>query len=110
MAKDVKPSAHGELEIITLNERYLDQNRLDVQLLGSGFAWLNTGTMESRLEAAEFVHKVETRQGVKISAPEKIAFRYGWIDKEELLKSAEKYGKSPYGQHLKAVVEGKVRG
>ena len=110
MAKDVKPSAHGELEIITLNERYLDQNRLDVQLLGSGFAWLDIGTMESRLEAAEFVHKVEKRQGVKISAPEKIAFRYGWIDKEELLKSAEKYGKSPYEQHLKAVVEGEVRG
>lgn len=110
MAKNVKPSARGELEITTLNEMYLNQNRLDVQLLGRGFAWLDTGTMESLLEAAEFVHMVETRQGVKISAPEEIAFRYGWIDKEELLKSAEKYGKSPYGQHLKAVAEGKVRG
>lgn len=110
MAKEVKPSARGELEITTLNEMYLDQNRLDVQLLGRGFAWLDTGTMESLLEASEFVHMVETRQGVKISALEEIAFRYGWIDKEELLKSAEKYGKSPYGQHLKAVAEGKVRG
>lgn len=110
MAKEVKPSARGELEITTLNEMYLGQGRLDVQLLGRGFAWLDTGTMENLLEAAEFVHMVETRQGVKISAPEEIAYRYGWIDKEELLKSAEKYGKSPYGQHLKAVAEGKVRG
>ena len=110
MAREVKPSARGELEITTLNEMYLDQNRLDVQLLGRGFAWLDTGTMESLLEAAEFVHIVETRQGVKISAPEEIAFRYEWIDKDELLQSAKKYGKSPYGQHLKAVAEGKVLG
>lgn len=110
MAKEVKPSARGELEITTLNEMYLNEGRLDVQLLGRGFAWLDTGTMESLLEAAEFVHMVEARQGVKISAPEEIAFRYEWIDKEQLLKSAEKYGKSPYGQHLKAVAEGKVRG
>lgn len=110
MAKAVRPSARGELEITTLNEMYLDQTRLDVQLLGRGFAWLDTGTMESLLEAAEFVHMIERRQGVKISAPEEIAFRYGWIDKERLLKSAEKYGKSPYGQHLKAVADGKVRG
>jgi glucose-1-phosphate thymidylyltransferase len=109
-AKDVKPSARGELEITTLNEMYLNEARLDVQLLGRGFAWLDTGTMESLLEAAEFVHMVEARQGVKISAPEEIAFRYGWIDKDELLKSAMKYGKSPYGLHLKAVAEGKVRG
>jgi glucose-1-phosphate thymidylyltransferase len=109
-AKEVKPSARGELEITTLNEMYLDEGRLDVQLLGRGFAWLDTGTMESLLEASEFVHMIETRQGVKISAPEEIAFRYGWIDKEGLLESAEKYGKSPYGQHLKAVAEGKVRG
>lgn len=109
-AKEVKPSARGELEITTLNEMYLDEARLDVQLLGRGFAWLDTGTMESLLEAAEFVHMIETRQGVKISAPEEIAFRYGWIDKGGLLESAEKYGKSPYGQHLKAVAEGKVRG
>lgn len=110
IAKNVKPSARGEFEITTLNEMYLDQNRPDVQLLGRGFAWLDTGTMESLLVAAEFVHMVETRQGVKISASEKIAFRYGWIDKDELLDSVGKYGKSPYGQHLKAVAEGKVRG
>lgn len=109
-AKTVKPSARGELEITTLNEMYLNEGRLDVQLLGRGFAWLDTGTMESLLEAAEFVHMVEARQGVKISAPEEIAFRYGWINEEELMTSAEKYGKSPYGQHLKAVAEGKVRG
>lgn len=109
MAKEVKPSARGELEITTLNEMYLKQGILGVQLLGRGFAWLDTGTMESLLEAAEFVHMVEARQGVKISAPEEIAYRYEWIDKEQLLKSAEKYGKSPYGQHLKAVAEGKVR-
>lgn len=109
-AKDVKPSARGELEITTLNEMYLNEGKLDVQLLGRGYAWLDTGTMESLLEAAEFVHMVENRQGVKISAPKEIAYRYGWIDKEKLLESAAKYGKSPYGIHLKAVAEGKVRG
>ena len=109
-ANEVKPSARGELEITTLNEMYLNEGRLDVQLLGRGFAWLDTGTMDSLVEAADFVQMVEKRQGIKISAPEEIAFRYGWIDKEGLLKSAEKYGKSPYGQHLKAVAEGKVRG
>lgn len=109
-AKEVKPSARGELEITTLNEMYLNEGKLDVQLLGRGFAWLDTGTMDSLVEAADFVQMVEKRQGIKISAPEEIAFRYGWIDKEGLLKSAEKYGKSPYGQHLKAVAEGKVRG
>lgn len=109
-AKEVKPSARGELEITTLNEMYLNEGKLDVQLLGRGFAWLDTGTMDSLVEAADFVQMIEKRQGIKISAPEEIAFRYGWIDKEGLLKSAEKYGKSPYGQHLKAVAEGKVRG
>lgn len=109
-AKEVKPSARGELEITTLNEMYLNEGKLDVQLLGRGYAWLDTGTMESLLEAAEFVHMVENRQGVKISAPEEIAYRYGWIDKEKLLESAAKYGKSPYGMHLKAVAEGRVRG
>lgn len=109
MAKSVTPSVRGELEITTLNEMYLAEARLDVQLLGRGFAWLDTGTMESLLEAAEFVHMIEARQGIKISAPEEIAFRHGWINKEELLVSAEKYGKSPYGQHLRAVADRKVR-
>ena len=109
MAKQVKPSARGELEITTLNDMYLQQDRLNVQLLGRGFAWLDTGTMDSLVEAADFVRMVEKRQGIKISAPEEIAFRNEWIDKETLLKSAEKYGKSPYGAHLKAVAEGKLR-
>ena len=108
MAKEVKPSERGELEITTLNAMYLDQGKLKVQLLGRGFAWLDTGTMESLLEAAEFVHMAEKRQGIKISAPEEIAYRYGWITKEELISSAEKYGKSPYGLHLKRVAEGKL--
>ena len=110
MAHEVKPSARGELEITTLNEMYLTKSQLDVQLLGRGFAWLDTGTMDSLVEAADFVHMVEKRQSIKISAPEEIAFRNGWIDKEKLLESAERYGKSPYGMHLKAVAFGKVRG
>ena len=109
-AKEVKPSARGELEITTLNEMYLNEGRLDVQLLGRGFAWLDTGTMDSLVEAANFVQMIEKRQGIKISAPEEIAFRYGWINKEKLLESAARYGKSPYGKHLQAVAEGKVRG
>ena len=109
-ANEVKPSARGELEITTLNKMYMNEGKLDVQLLGRGFAWLDTGTMDSLIEAATFVQMVEKRQGVKISAPEEIAFRYGWIDKDGILKSAEKYGKSPYGQHLKAVAEGRLRG
>ena len=109
-ANEVKPSARGELEITTLNEMYLNEGRLDVQLLGRGFAWLDTGTMDSLVEAADFVQRIEKRQGIKISAPEEIAFRYEWIDKEKLLESAARYGKSPYGKHLQAVAEGKVRG
>ena len=109
MAKNVKPSARGELEITTLNDMYLKQGELDVQLLGRGFAWLDTGTMDSLVEAADFVQMVEKRQGIKISAPEEIAYKNGWITKEKLLESAERYGKSPYGAHLKAVAEGKVR-
>ena len=106
-AKKVRPSARGELEITTLNEMYLKEDNLDVQLLGRGFAWLDTGTMDSLVEAAEFVQMIEKRQGVKISAPEEIAFYHGWISKEKLLESAERYGKSPYGQHLKNVADGK---
>lgn len=106
-AKQVKPSPRGELEITTLNEMYLDEALLDVQLLGRGFAWLDTGTMDSLVEAAEFVQMIEKRQGVKISAPEEIAYYHGWITKEKLLESAARYGKSPYGQHLKNVADGK---
>lgn len=108
-AKQVKPSARGELEITTLNAMYLQDGLLDVQLLGRGFAWLDTGTMDSLVEAADFVRMVEKRQGIKISAPEEIAYKYGWISHEQLLESAEKYGKSPYGAHLRAVAEGKVQ-
>ena len=109
MAEQVKPSARGELEITTLNEMYLHQGSLDVQLMGRGYAWLDTGTMESLLEAAEFVHMVEKRQSVKISDPEEIAYRFGWISTEELLESAKLYGKSPYGKHLTRVAEDRVR-
>ena len=108
-AKLVNPSERGELEITTLNEMYLDEGLLDVQLLGRGFAWLDTGTMESLLSAANFVETIESRQGITISAPEEIAFINGWIDQKILLKSAKAYGKSPYGEHLKAVAEGKVK-
>ncbi len=107
MAKKVLPSARGELEITSLNDMYLKQDRLKVELLGRGFAWLDTGTVDSLVDAADFVRMIEKRQGVKISAPEEIAFRFKWITREQLLQSAEKYGKSPYGEHLKAVAEGK---
>ncbi len=109
MARQVKPSARGELEITALNEMYLRRDTLDVQLLGRGFAWLDTGTMESLLEAAEFVHMVEKRQGIKISAPEEIAYRFGWVSRQQLLDSAELYGKSPYGRHLRQVADDKFK-
>ena len=108
-ANQVKPSARGELEITTLNEMYLHDALLDVQLLGRGFAWLDTGTMDTLLGAAEFVQMISQRQGIIISAPEEIAYINEWIDKEKLMESAARYGKSPYGTHLKAVAEGKVR-
>ena len=107
-AEQVKPSARGELEITTLNEMYLHDALLDVQLLGRGFAWLDTGTMDSLAEATNFVQMVQNRQGIEISAPEEIAFINGWIDRDGLLRSAEKYGKSPYGAHLRRVAKGKV--
>ena len=107
LAKQVRPSARGELEITTLNDMYLHRGILDAKIFGRGFAWLDTGTMESLLEAAEFVHMVEKRQGMKISAPEEIAFRFGWISTQELLESADLYGKSPYGHHLRQVAEEK---
>ena len=109
MAKKVKPSARGELEITTLNDLYLQQGDLDVQLLGRGFAWLDTGTMDSLVDAADFVRMVEKRQGIKISAPEEIAYKNGWISREKLLESAGRYGKSPYGKHLRQVAEGRLR-
>ncbi len=108
-AQLVKPSERGELEITTLNEMYLKDGLLDVQIFGRGFAWLDTGTMKSLLEAANFVEMVQTRQGVTISAPEEIAYINGFIDNEKLAEAANMYGKSPYGEHLKAVADGKVR-
>lgn len=107
MAKQVKPSARGELEITDLNRLYLNEGKLKVQLLGRGFAWLDTGTMDSLMEASVFVQTVQNRQGVVISAPEEIAYMEGLITKEQLLESAELYGKSPYGEHLKIVADGK---
>ena len=104
-AKLVKPSARGELEITELNRLYLEQQRLKAQILGRGFAWLDTGTMDSLMEASIFVQTVQNRQGTVISAPEEIAFLEKWITREELLESAKMYGKSPYGEHLKRVAE-----
>ena len=109
MAREVQPSERGELEITTLNDMYLKKGLLDVQLLGRGFAWLDTGTMDSLVDAADFVRMIEQRQGIKISAPEEIAYKNGWIDRDKLLESAERYGNSPYGAHLKAVAEGRLR-
>lgn len=107
-AKQVKPSARGELEITTLNQMYLEDGTLNVVTLGRGYAWLDTGTMESLFEASEFVRAVEKSQGLSVSVIEEIAYENGWISKERLLESAERYGKSVYGQHLKKVVEGKI--
>ncbi|MCR5324850.1 MAG: glucose-1-phosphate thymidylyltransferase RfbA [Lachnospiraceae bacterium] len=108
-AKTVKPSARGELEITALNDMYLQEGLLDVKLLGRGFAWLDTGTMDSLVEAAEFVQTISKRQGITISAPEEIAFINEWIDAARLKAAAELYGKSPYGAHLRMVAEGRVR-
>ena len=109
MAKRVKPSARGELEITDLNRFYLEDGTLNVQLLSRGYAWLDTGTMDSLVDAADFVRTIETRQGSQIAALEEIAFTEGWIDRETLLQSAQRYGKSPYGQHLMHVAESKIR-
>ena len=108
-AARVKPSARGEVEITSLNDMYLQEGNLDVQLLGRGYAWLDTGTMRSLVDASNYVKMVEERQGVSISAPEEIAYIHGWISKDKLLEAAKHYGKSPYGQHLKSVAEGKLR-
>lgn len=108
MAARVKPSARGELEITTLNDMYLIKDKLNAQLLGRGFTWMDAGTVDSLRKATNFVCMIEQYQGMSISAPEEIAYRYKWITKEQLAESAERYGKSPYGQHLKAVLEDKV--
>ena len=108
LAKQVRPSARGELEITSLNDLYLRDGTLDLQRLGRGYAWLDTGTMDSLVDAADFVRMIEKRQSIKISAPEEIAYKNGWISREKLLESARRYGKSPYGEHLKRVAEGKI--
>lgn len=107
-AKRVKPSNRGELEITDLNRIYLEDGSLRVQLIGRGFAWLDTGTMDSLTDASCFVQMIQKRQSVEISAPEEISYRNGWITSEELLEAAKLYGKSPYGEHLKKVAEGKI--
>ena len=109
LAKQVKPSARGELEITSLNELYLRSGSLHAEVMGRGFAWLDTGTFDSLVDAADFVKTIERRQGIQISAPEEIAYRKGWISREALLAAAEKYGKSPYGTHLHRVAEGRIR-
>ncbi len=108
-AKTLKPSPRGELEITDLNRLYLKDGTLNVKLLGRGFAWLDAGTADALFDASDFVRTIEKRQGIKISAPEEIAYRNGWIDEKILLESAAKYGNSPYGEHLKKVSEGKIR-
>lgn len=108
MAKKVKPSKRGELEITDLNRLYLEEDKLKVQLLGRGFAWLDTGTMDSLMEASSFVQTVQSRQGLVISAPEEIAYYEKWITKEQLMESADLYGKSPYGEHLRRVAEDRI--
>lgn len=109
LAHKVKPSARGELEITTLNDMYLKKGVLNVQLLGRGYAWLDTGTMDSLVDAADFVRTIETRQSAQIAALEEIAYNKRWINEVTLRRSAEKYGKSPYGQHLRNVADGKIR-
>ena len=100
MAKRVKPSARGELEITDLNRMYLEQGTLDVQTMGRGYAWLDTGTHESMLEASQFIHTIENRQGMKVAAPEELVWRNGWIDDAQLQRLAQPLAKSGYGQYL----------
>jgi glucose-1-phosphate thymidylyltransferase len=108
LAKQVKPSKRGELEITDLNNLYLQHNNLNVNILGRGFAWLDTGTFESLNEASNFVKMIEDRQGIKISAPEEIAYLNKWINQEQLIASAARYGKSPYGEHLRHIAKGEI--
>ncbi len=109
LAKTIKPSKRGELEITDLNNLYLEQGLLHVTLLGRGYAWLDTGTHESMMDASNFVRAIEDHQGMKISCPEEIAYRWGWISKEQLLERAESMKKNQYGQHLFNVAEGKIK-
>ena len=108
IVKQVKPSARGELEITTLNQMYLEKDILDCDIMGRGFSWLDTGTMDSLMQAAGFIQTIQNMQGIIVASPEEIAYRYKMIDKEQLLNAAEKYGKSPYGHHLRMVAEGRM--
>lgn len=105
----LKPSARGELEITDLNRLFLDENKLKVKLLSRGFAWMDTGTIDSLNDASNFIRTIELRQGLKISVLEEISYYKGWIDKTDLLNAAKKYGKSTYGQYLKNLAEGRFR-
>ena len=105
-AKQLRPSARGEYEITDLNKVYLEHNALDITVFGRGFAWLDTGTIDSLAQASDYVKMVECVQGIKISVPEEIAFYNNWIDEEAVLKAAESYGKSPYGEHLRSITKG----
>lgn len=107
-AKQVNPSARGELEITTLNQMYLEKDLLDCDIMGRGFSWLDTGTMDSLMQAAGFIQTIQNMQGIIVASPEEVAYRYKMIDKEQLLKAAEKYGKSPYGHHLRMVADGRM--
>jgi glucose-1-phosphate thymidylyltransferase len=109
LAKQVKPSARGELEITSLNRMYLEQDRLDCKVMGRGFSWLDTGTMDSLMTAANFIQTIQNLQGIIVSAPEEVAYRYRMITKEELVEAAKRYGNSSYGKHLMAVADGRVR-
>lgn len=109
MAKQVKPSHRGELEITSLNQMYLDEDRLDCDILGRGFSWLDTGTMDSMMQAANFIQTIQNLQGIIVSSPEEVAYRYHMISKEQLIEAAKRYGKSNYGKHLMAVADGRMR-
>lgn len=108
-AKNVKPSDRGELEITSINQMYLDAGDLNIKLLGRGFAWLDTGTIDSLVQANDFVRIIEERQNIKIAALEEIAYKHSWIDNDKLVEVAKRYGKSPYGQHLQRVADGKIK-